>query len=85
MGLHTVPVQSVPAGGSVTLTVKALNSQLGDSVILTPRNPDASFANLLWHAWVSAADTVTIKLVNPTTSPVSTVSQGFDVRVVVNH
>ena len=85
MGLHTLPAQSVPAGGSVTLTVKAINSQLGDSVIITPRNPDSTFANLLWHAWVSAADTVTIKFVNPTSSTVNAIAQGFDVRVVVNH
>ena len=85
MGLHTLPAQSIAAGSSVTMTVKAINSAVGDSVVITPRTPDSTFANLLWHAWVSAADTVTIKFVNPTTSTVNAVAQGFDVRVIPNH
>ena len=65
MGLHTLPAQSITTGTSVTTTVKAINSAVGDSVVVTPRTPDASFNTVVWHAWVSAADTVTIKFSNP--------------------
>lgn len=85
MGLHTLPSQSITTGSNATMTVKAINSQVGDSVIVTPRNPDASFASIVWHAWVSAPDTVTIKFVNPTAGTLATVAQGFDVRVIPNH
>lgn len=85
MGLHTIPAQSIAAQSSVTLTVTAQDSQIGDSVVLTPRNPGAAFSTVVWHAWVSAINTVTIKFTNVGSSTASTLAQAFDVRVIPNH
>lgn len=85
MGQHTVPAKSITAQSSVTVTVPAQNSQVGDAVILTPRVPDSSFNAVVWHAWVSAPDTVSIRFTNVGSVTANTVAQAFDIRVIPNH
>lgn len=85
MGLHTIPAQSIAANSSATVTVAAASCDVGDSAIVSPRSPNASFANVIWHAWVSAPNTVTIKLTNAGTSTATTPAQAFDLRIFPNH
>jgi hypothetical protein len=85
MGLHTIPPQSIAANSSATVIVSCQPCDVGDSAIVSPRSPAAPFANVIWHAWVSAANQVTIKLTNAGTSTATTAAQQFDLRVLPNH
>lgn len=64
----TINISTANAQNSSTTTVKVYGASVGDAVVLTP--PSAAIVgNLgsLFIAYVSAADTVTIKFVNPDT------------------
>jgi hypothetical protein len=71
---------SIAANSIGTLTVTATGAAAGDSVHLGP--PAAIEAGLMWSAFVSAADTVTIRLHNTTGSAIDPASATWRVSVI---
>lgn len=55
---------SIPAGGQADLTTSALTAVPGDAVRLSP--PSNLPAGLMWAGWVSATNTITVRLFNLT-------------------
>ena len=84
MSFDTLGAQNIPAASSVTATLTVRSCTLGDLVLVAPRTPDANFANVVWHAFVSAPDTITIKLTNVGTTPAATPRQAFDLKILKN-
>jgi hypothetical protein len=64
----TLDFGSIGAGASAELTVAVTGAQIGDVAYASPNT--TLEANLTWAAYVSSADTVTLRLTNPTASPI---------------
>jgi hypothetical protein len=76
---------SIPANSTVdtkfSVGVGPNGLPVGMQVHLSPLAPlDASWAGLTWLAFVSAVNTLTVRVANVTTSPIVPVSQGFKIR-----
>lgn len=76
----TLDFSSISAGTVGTSTVTVDGAAAGDLVILGP--PSAIEAGLIWCGFVSADDTVTIRLHNTTGSPVDPASGTWSVQVI---
>lgn len=74
VGTTTVDVGSIAAGAvaTFTITVAGAKADQQQQVCLGP--PSAIEANLMWCGVVSADDTVTVRLYNPTGSPIDPAS-----------
>jgi len=59
----TLVFGTITANTATTVTVTVPGAQLGDGVIATPNGNPA--AHCVWSAFVSAQDTVSVKLANP--------------------
>ena len=77
-----VAAGTVPAQGSVDVAIAypgaiftGANAPV-TGVIAQPRG--AIIAGVLWHAWVSAADTITVRFVNPTIAGIVVGNVNFD-------
>lgn len=70
VGTATVNLPSIPAGGMVTFTIPVLGAKVGQqhSVSLAP--PETIPSGLLWCGYVSAADTVTVRVYNATAAAI---------------
>lgn len=68
-----------PANSFNTLTVTATGAAMGDNVILNYLQDIGSL--IISQVWVSAANTVSVKVYNPTAS--STFPTNYDVRVIL--
>jgi hypothetical protein len=72
----------IAAGSTKDFTVSIVPASIGSQVHVGPIAPlDASWAGLIWTAFVSAVNTVTIRVANVTASPITPVAQNFSARV----
>lgn len=75
-GSATCSITSVATVASTAFTGAVTGAAVGDRVIATPPaalgNTDADSGRLSYHAWVSAADTVTVRLTNASAADAST-------------
>ncbi|HEY1179320.1 MAG TPA: hypothetical protein VGF17_24460 [Phytomonospora sp.] len=79
-GSATLDFPSIPAGGIATLTITATGAAFSDSVTLAP--PASIEAGLVWCGFVSAANTVTIRLHNVTAAAIDPASATWKVNVI---
>lgn len=70
---------SIAANSTQEQTVTVTGAAAGNNVYVTPASSPG--AGLMWTAYVSSANTVTVRMLNSTASPVTptTVSWRFDV------
>jgi hypothetical protein len=66
--LAALDFPSIAAGTTANLTVTVAGAAVGDTAVATPNG--APEAGLVWSAYVSAADTVTVRLGNVTAAPI---------------
>ncbi len=76
----TLNFGSISGGSTSELTVTVSGAQILDTVALGP--PSAIESGLVWCAYVSALNTVTIRLHNSTGSPVDPASAIWKVAVI---
>lgn len=69
---------STAAAASSTLTVACTGAIVGDDATV---HCDTPVAGLVYHAWVSAADVVTVRITNVTAAPIDPAAQVHRVRV----
>lgn len=79
-GTATLDFPSISANTISTLTVTVTGAVVGDSVSLAP--PSGINAGLMWSGFVSAANTVTIRLLNTTGSAIDPASATWKVNVI---
>jgi lysophospholipase L1-like esterase len=79
----TLDFPSIAAQSSADLTVTVLNAEVGMQVTLGL--PAALEAGLVANAFVSAADTVTVRLTNITTAAIDPASAQYKVTVFTNY
>lgn len=70
---------SIAAGAVGTLTMTVTGAATGDMVIVAP--PGNITAGLVWCAFVSSANTVTIRLINGTASAIDPASASWKASV----
>lgn len=76
----TLDFPSTASGSYSDLTVSVIGAAGGSRVVLgLPATPAAG---IVWNAWVSATDTVTIRANNPTGSPIDPGSASYGVTVI---
>ena len=80
VGERTLDLGSIAAGAVSTLTVAVPGAKPGNTVTIGA--PAALDAGLLWCGAVSANDEVTIRVYNPTGSPIDPASATWTVRVM---
>lgn len=73
---------SISAAGvqAQTIAVPGAKAGVGNRVLAAPES--TAFSSLLWNAYVSADDVVTITMFNPTASPVTPPAVNWDVNVL---
>jgi hypothetical protein len=76
----TLDFASIAAGAVGTLTATVTGAATGDFVIVAP--PGNLAAGLVFCGFVSAANTVTIRIINGTASPVDPASAAFGIAVL---
>ena len=76
----TLDFPSTSAGGTQDLTITVTGAVDGDPVTLGV--PNGSVGSGLYFAWVSAADTVTVRFYNPTGGSINPTSGTFKVKVI---
>lgn len=70
----------ISAGGHEDLTISVTGAAVDDAVALgLPASPPSG---LVWNAWVSAADTVTVRATNITGSGIDPSSQTYTAAVI---
>ena len=79
----TLDFGSIAAGTSSDQTVTVLNAEVGMSVSLGL--PAALESGLIANAWVSANDTVTVRLTNVTGSAIDPISGKYQITVLLNY
>lgn len=79
MGQATVDIGPINAGSVATFTISVPGAAVGDPVYVAA--PDTLPAGLIWSAHVTAADTVTVRVYNPTASAVDPPSGTWVARV----
>ena len=79
VGSASIDFASISAGAVGTQSVTVTGAKTGDVVALGP--PSGINANLIWSGYVSAADTVTIRLYNPTGGAIDPASATWKVVV----
>jgi hypothetical protein len=72
---------SIPAHSTVILTVGIAGARAGNSVSANPTSTGIE-GGLMWSAWVSADNQVTIMMANITTTPIDPTSRGWRVSVI---
>lgn len=76
----TLDFPSIAAGGSQELTIALTGAAVGDTVIANPMTTIE--AGLIWNVWVSATNTVRIRLTNVTGSAVDPASRDWKVTLI---
>lgn len=81
VGRRTLDVGSILAGtvSTFTITVPGCRAAFDQAVALAP--PPGIESNLLWSGVVSSDNTVTVRLYNPTGSPIDPASGTWGARV----
>jgi len=80
VGEATVNLGSIAAGTTTEFTISVPGARAGSGVILGP--PAALEADLMAFGRVSANDVVTVRVLNPTASPIDPVEAQWTVRVM---
>lgn len=78
-GTATIDPASIAAGATATTTITATGAAVGDFVIVAP---GVSLAGLVMTSYVSAANTVTVVLYNPTAGAIDLASSTWKARVL---
>lgn len=61
----------IPAHSSQDVTIEVRPMTIGEAVVARPvESLDSSWSGLIWNAWASAENQITIRLANPTDSTV---------------
>jgi hypothetical protein len=76
----TLDFPSISAVSQASLTISVPGAAVGDEVIMSL--PAAPAAGLVFNAFVSAADTVTVRATNVTAAPVDAASASYGVIVL---
>lgn len=63
-GTVSVTVAALAAAAEADVDVTVTGAQLGDNVVISPAADATAETGLMWNAWVSATDTVTIRMTN---------------------
>ena len=71
---------AVAAAGQQELTITVPGAAVGDAVVLAP--PAAPDAGLVWAGRVSAANTVTVRVVNVTAAPIDPAAATWGAQVI---
>lgn len=79
-GSATVDLGSIAAGAIATFTITVTGAAAGDTVYVGP--PSTIEAGLTWCAFVSAADTVTVRVHNTTAGAIDPASATWKAKVV---
>jgi hypothetical protein len=79
-GTGTLNFPSIAAGAIEVLTVTVTGAATGDTVILGP--PSTIEAGLTWSGFVSATNTVTVRVHNTTASPIDPASASWRASVM---
>jgi len=80
-GSATLDFGSIAAGAVAELTITVTGAVAGSPVSLSP--PSGIEASLVWSGYVSAADTVTVRLYNPTGGAVDPASGEWKASVIL--
>lgn len=78
-GTATIDPASIAAGATATASITVTSAALGDYVIIAP---PYSLQGLVATAYVSAADTVTAVLYNPTAAAIDLASGSWKAKVL---
>lgn len=70
---------SIAAQAGAELTVTVTGAVVGDEVVANPNSSPE--AGLVWNAWVSATDTVTLRVTNVTAAPIDPGNRTWKFRV----
>lgn len=71
----------VPANSTKDFTFPVVPLSLGQQVEIAPLAPlDVSWAGIVWTKWVSAVNTLTVRLANVTAAPITPVAQNFTLK-----
>lgn len=73
---------SIAAAASATLTIALPGVAVGDAVVVSSAAAAGPPAGLVFTAWVSAADTVTLRATNVTAAPVDAASGTYAAQVL---
>ncbi|HEY1179928.1 MAG TPA: glycosyl hydrolase family 28-related protein [Phytomonospora sp.] len=79
-GTATLTYGSIANGAAADLTVTVTGAVAGDTVTLAP--PSTIQAGLVWCGFVSAANTVTVRVMNASGAALTPISGGWKVNVV---
>ena len=76
-----VPASSITAGTTQDFTFTIMPLAPGQMIQASPVAPlDASWAGLIWQAFCSAVNTLTIRVANPTSGTKNPVAQNFAIQ-----
>lgn len=79
-GSATLDFPSIAASSIETLTITVTGATVGDTVFIGA--PSGIETGLIWSAFVSASDTVTLRLFNTTVGAIDPVSATWKVKVI---
>lgn len=75
----------IAAGSTHDYTFKVVPAVPGHNTIVCPLGPlDSSWAGLIWQAFISATNQLTVRIANVTSSPITPAVQGFTTRTFVD-
>jgi hypothetical protein len=77
----SVTVAAITAGAEADVDVTIAGAQVGDSVVIAPRDAAAE-TGIMWNAWVSAANTVTIRMTNASGSTLTGSTSNWDYLLI---
>jgi len=80
-GSAVIDFPSIAAGLVVEDTITVTGANVGDAVSLGV--PSTVDTNLMWSGYVSAADTVTVRLYNPTAGAIDPASATWKASVII--
>lgn len=83
VGTRTLDLGLIAAGtvSPFTITVNGARVGKGQTVLVTP--PSTIEADLMWCGFISADDTVTVRVLNPTGSGIDPASGEWSARVLI--
>jgi len=73
---------SVAAAGTATLTITVVGAVVGDAAFVSSASATPLLAGLIYQAYVTAADTVTVRVNNVTAGALDAAAQSVTVVVV---
>lgn len=77
----SVTVAALNAAAEADVDVTISGAKVGDSIVIAPRDAAAE-TGLMWNAWVSATDTVTIRMTNASGSSLTGSTSNWDYLLI---